>query len=118
MNAKHTPGPYVLDGTQTVVLDSEGFGLADVHETAVLQNWADLDIEHWSRRPGVSFRELPEEELLANGVLFAAAPELLEVCEDLLEIVCDLSVEENPDLLTPAKRAHTAIAKAKGEKAS
>lgn len=84
----HTPGPW------------------EVYEGAIVG--ADrIDVIHSLRDP---------EELIANGYLMCAAPDLLEACEALLA-----GVESLPPLTaiagvlaSEAQQAHAAIAKARG----
>jgi len=66
----------------------------------------------------VEGKELPREQVepiaAANARLMAAAPELLEVCEDLW---CDFADTFDPALRKIADRARAAIAKATGKAA-
>ncbi len=72
--------------------------------------------------PNVSYGKLKadmdEAEIQANGLLIAAAPDLLEACEGLLRLCQCLALlyyhEESNGL--EIRKAEKAIAKAKGEK--
>ena len=101
---KHTPGPLEYEGGN--IYDADGFGIADIHEMAVKKNWDSLGLRHWSEKPGIGYRELSEEEADANGLLFAAAPELLEALKDVYALA--LPLENHPAM----KAAKAAIAKA------
>ena len=93
---KHTPGPWTVAGPSG-------------------------DLEIWSREAHKSIAFLasypdPANEA-ANARLIAAAPELLEALEGLMEwreeIRADLRLHTSPDALLA--KAHAAIAKARGE---
>lgn len=83
--AEHTPGPWSVSDRyedSSDVLDPNGFEIAGVASTAILDDYSEkLGIPHWSRMPGKSYIERSDEERLANAALIAAAPDLLAACK-------------------------------------
>lgn len=71
MNAKHTPGPWVVDS-------GEALSVRAPHGGIVAQ------LHHLKGRHGMGGR-LPDGEAVANAHLVAAAPELLEACQTIAE---------------------------------
>lgn len=93
MNAsEHTPGPWEITPTKHPVADTFGVEARGV--------WVAKCHPFNGDGPG-------REEAKANAHLIAAAPELLEVCEMVLEFA---SIEMPPELID---KATAAIAKAR-----
>lgn len=110
MSAKHTPGPFVFDSEEGVIKKEEAL-LASVYTSA---DFPCLDDEE---RPEV------DAEAMANGSLFAAAPELLEALlgaevglEELTKAHngCARGIDPCPSCITLAN-VRAAIAKARSE---
>lgn len=86
---RHTPGPWRYEeGTKTIR------NVPGNHWLSTMDSW-DGAVDH-----------------KANAALIAAAPELLEACEKVLDIVNSYS--HIPALFTACKILQTAIAKAEG----
>lgn len=106
MKTKHTPGPWKVSET------------ADENNNEIIV----YEAGHEKGAGIASVSPLPfysSESQRANAQLIAAAPELLEVCRDLLEIVeFEYANDPEPEDLTSWKRAIKAaralIAKAEG----
>lgn len=120
---EHTQGLWLAKGT--TILDENGFGIGSSEDILVRDNWAAMDVDHWSRKPGETYREITLEEAEANAQLFASAPsllsenkslkevnkELLEACEGLLN---DMVYDKRSSLtVANYNKAYTAIQKAK-----
>jgi hypothetical protein len=73
MNTKHTPGPWEID--REFIRNAEGQMIAEV------QRYHYLEIQLPDGTLDVGSEEMPYK---ANARLMAAAPELIEILEDLL----------------------------------
>jgi len=105
---KHTPGPWELDEMFRVIANKKGFKPSPAHTKFIVANNVYIS---GSR-----------EEQRANAHLIAAAPELLEACRTIDNILGKMSPPETcgPDELsdtTDLIRYHIreAIAKAEGK---
>jgi len=105
MATKHTPGPWF------------------VYETASAYNKCDYSIEYRTKvhnNPGFIGKVWGQYEGEANAHLIAAAPEMLEALEDILQRLEDdlflagVPREQHKDQRR-LKRLYKAIAKARGE---
>lgn len=110
----HTKGPWTADGEE--ISDSRGFEIADVAETCILRRWDDHypDARHWSDLPGETFIDRPVEEFEANVRLIAAAPELLEAAQQLIDADArdSFTLQAGPAFVAAVSALHAAIAKA------
>ncbi len=88
---KHTPAPWNL-GTETLIVRS-------------------ANRENHIADCGISY-SLSDNEMKANAVLIAAAPELLEALEAMMKFAESGTYDDDD----PLELASVAIAKAKGEK--
>jgi len=112
MNAKHTPGPWRVE---SINYDGDGGTLVRRNEN---NGRARCIANVW----GIKNAKTPDAESRANSHLIAAAPELLEALEALLE-----REGEHPDFEDDAdgcdlvvtvgdiRKARAAITKARGE---
>jgi hypothetical protein len=101
--ARHTPGPWSVDAVPglPVYVNAGDDGLRPIAEINALEDGIDNDARH--------------EERLANAVLIAAAPNLLEACKGLRATIERLLPER--DLMSQITQkaliaADAAIAKA------
>ena len=105
MEAKHTPGPWVIADGGPIIADSQNM-------IAVTLDMFDSneDLSTWIQTRVTR----PERE--ANARLIAAAPELLEALEELVTAL-DYAVTRRSRARRDAavKSARAAIAKARGE---
>ena len=95
MEVKHTPGPWFITGSMTKYVEARIPGRM-IQEVAACGPTAADD--------GYG------EQQMANARLIAAAPELLEALESVLENCLD-----SDGLAAAYEKARAAIAKAKGE---
>jgi hypothetical protein len=103
MEAKHTPGPWELDGPSAAHVTDE-----DYHNIrAGCGFWAEAKDQ---REPGFS---LSGHMSTADARLIAAAPDLLEALIEL-EDQADLSLDYRPEFRRAIASAHSAIVKAIG----
>lgn len=108
MKAQHTAAQWTISPTDTTsILDENGFCIAETTLTAVLNDWADVPgVTHWSSRPGVTYRDLSEEEAEANARLIAASPEMFEKLDYLTRYPLAMQnpgfAQEVRDLITKA----------------
>jgi hypothetical protein len=111
--AKHTAGPWTLDANpyQATIWGKTAKGDMKI-----------ADLRGWGHLVGVGGLNLPAEQAAeiqdANGRLIAAAPELLEACH----AICNVIVNAGPASLEAAINAaynqcRSAIAKAEGRNA-
>ena len=110
---KHTPGPWsVSDRTSITAVWPEG-------EVQI----ASMATSRWSD-PNQHLNQRMFEQMPANAMLIAAAPDLLDTCKELTmwlesarKIICDEDVDEGDDeeARDVIVRAKTAIAKAEGK---
>lgn len=96
--AKHTPGPWIThrDG-QTIYRKREGTKVATA------------SIEAPRHRNGTGF--LARTEARANAHLICASPDLLEACEELLELLDQHGLTNYHEV----DQARKAVAKARGQ---
>ena len=109
MSAKHTAGPWHYCRGKTGTGCPCGMVWskpADFHVATAHKAWGDF--------PDDPVAEIPVEEMQANAHLIAAAPELLEALEGLIQYVP--GGVDRDDIGRPwLKAAFQAIAKARGE---
>lgn len=98
MKTNHTPGPLKYDRRKNQ--NTGHFETVIVYGAAVLATV-------WPRNV--------EAETDANARLFAAAPELLECLERLLDTAAKHRWRANSDEVDPFKPARAAVAKARGQ---
>ena len=115
--AAHTPGPWDYDGGEcceiiapTTHVNPHGHGCAQL--VAVATTRADLN-DGEDGHP-----ERSEDEAHANARLIAAAPELLEACEELVKWMDDsgmsrVNTAAGPSEYSVVRDARAAIAKAR-----
>lgn len=110
---KFTPGPWEhideYQDTAGQVIDRAGFSFIDVCNCSIKTDVPEN--EHWANSKDYH-RELPPEEQKANANLIAAAPELLEA----LEVILDDSPSSILRFEEAIEKAREAISKAYGEK--
>lgn len=101
MTDKFTPGPWrvVIDDDGGVLSGRPGVFAADELDCAIV-HWDGFKQEYWESARG-------EKEMHANAALIAAAPELLQALEAMLEEVAGC-------YCTSEAQARAAIAKARG----
>lgn len=109
---KHTPGPWSVDRSGEGVIDERGFAIAEAANMGVLDNWESTGVVHWSRKPGVTFIERSEEEMLANARLLAAAPDLLKACQAFCDLFCDCDMRPEDECYEVFAYCRAAIGKA------
>lgn len=109
MNTKHTPGPWTVGRTITgseemVTLRGESGSGEKIYDAMIESPECFI--------AGVGGRG--RENCVANARLIAAAPDLLEACQHLLEMVAALHADNMVPTKTewPAEQARAAIAKA------
>ena len=90
---KWTRGPHSVSDMNEVV-SSNGGDLADC----------------WSALAGID-----EDEAKANAYLFAAAPDLYEALDALVNVVSDLNLDPSGHTIHAVNAADIALAKARGE---
>jgi hypothetical protein len=97
---KHTPGPFLVEGTTVYALEFDSWrGGKELMRNRIYANVQ-------------GYRDTPKEELEAVATLFAAAPELLEALEKLIDAVSRNSLS---DVILCKHRAVDLIAKVTGE---
>jgi hypothetical protein len=99
--SEHTPGPWTVHVQK---FGSEGQFI----ETHIWS--ADRQLIHWIN---TSMRPSRNDEYIANARLIAAAPELLEALEELVNVIYDYELFDN--IYIEFDKARQAIAKAKGD---
>ncbi|MGX5067670.1 hypothetical protein ACWKYH_06750 [Enterobacter sp. UPMP2076] len=86
---KGTPGPWMAShhyNDVVTILDPQGLEIVTAEFMPIMQDYeAKLGIPHWADSTQ-AFRELPEEEQAANAYLIAAAPDLLEALQSIIEL--------------------------------
>lgn len=119
--AAHTSGPWTLDafddyvdGTDMEVLDPDGFTIATIESSPIINRWTERfpTMSHWAdgADDGLTQRHREQGELHSTARLIAAAPELLEALEEAIEWDgCD---SEGIDAVW-LQKARAAIAKAR-----
>lgn len=80
MEAKHTPGPWIIselndaiDGEENILIEHEGFPLAEVRGSNDMSCIDEDDLSTINT------------EVIANAKLIAAAPDLLKVVQDFMK---------------------------------
>lgn len=92
--AKHTPGPWHVNGDCWVGFD---------RNNAEAGGYQFCAVAHVMERIG---------SLDANASLIAAAPELLQACKGaipVLECAIEAGIEDNPDLVAHAMKNHATL---------
>ena len=118
---KHTPGPWkvVDDGEYAIenIVDQDGYEVLEASETALNILWIRaFPNKHWAEGGKASHIERTETEVVANLQLAAAAPELLEALQWMVEHdETNTSDPENAYFTKGLEKAKAAIAKAMGE---
>lgn len=74
---------YVAVGDAMIkILDERGFCIALISGPAVLHDYEKkLGVDHWSRKPGESFRQYPNEEQVANVRLMSLSLDMLKILQ-------------------------------------
>lgn len=127
MSAQHTPGPWKYNAdSQNIVFDGgpESTLLLDPYEPKY-SNADDATDDWYIGSVGGHWCDRPSEEIDANGLLIAAAPDLLAALEGFANIgeyrelreamAACLREHERAGFLASFEAAKAAIAKAKGE---
>lgn len=108
----HSPAPFTYDEVEAMLFDKDNKRVADLNPNE-LEDASDIPTE---------------AEMLANGKLFTAAPDMLAALSDLIKCISDMRADENfnantcdaggvcfGDVTTDAiEAAREAIAKAEG----
>lgn len=123
MKVQHTPGPWELLGAMNNVYSERGIKNASGMTAYENDRWHIAQIGTVTRcKETAQFEEIPEKELMANARLIAAAPELLEALENLLQYTTEQARQfdgpfdgDDDFYLFHVNAARAAIAKAKGE---
>lgn len=102
---KYSPGPWIItDGW-----DKEGNGkyFPSIHfqSTDGLRDYVVVNTSHNHEK----------ESIMANAYLIAAAPDLLESLENLVEAVLERHLQNDGIIMVPFTRAQMIIKKARGE---
>ena len=108
--SKHTPGPWEVIGQHVFTK----LGAANAHGSKASERdgWNIATINPWAcTNQDEEEEDMPVSETMANACLIAAAPDLLEALEYMLE-TCP-GIDNVGD--EARKQARAAIAKAKGE---
>ncbi len=108
--AKHTPGPWVFDGSgiHKEAVTMVEFGL-EIHVQRIAAIYVADDFEFTSSEAEERF----QAEAEANAHLIAAAPDLLAACESVIARISDPSVDREKDDES-LRLLRAAIARAKG----
>ena len=116
MSAKHTPGPWICDGTFVYALTPY---VGSEHHSSLKMRFPDGVNRFSLSIQGGNKESAGPSEMRANAHLIAAAPDLMEVCKRLAEL--DLNGTDDSlvrfIVLAHQNSAKTAIAKATGEEA-
>lgn len=111
--AKHTPGPWSIWKNSSRKQTAEGLRhMLDVHQ-GTLDNYGRAIANVISGGPQAKAHDY--DDVMANALLIAAAPELLEIVRDMAEYGGAMKYAEWRNLV---QRADTAIAKATGAERS
>jgi hypothetical protein len=89
VSAEHTPGPWLLDDENGVIANNQVIAYAKAISHPILRK---VDVEQWN----------------ANACLIAAAPDLLEALDEMLDDI------GRANSMPSAIKARAAIAKATG----
>ncbi|MFP2273266.1 hypothetical protein ACLEXX_02185 [Enterobacter ludwigii] len=118
---KGTPGPWSTSKHYEdclIVLDPRGYEIVSAETLPILSNYSErLGVQHWSDDERAAI-ELSQDEQAANAMLIAAAPELLEVLQEMVAIVKKNSYPcpDKPNSnYARAEEAEAVIAKALGK---
>lgn len=117
---KHTPGPWTIgDWNDSIggVVYRNIFGRGRrVSGVGVYGHKLDGSIAGRKKKDGGFTKTVPKDECDANAHLIAAAPELLEACEQAIDVFSPAATEvSNADYQAVLHAIADAIAKAKGE---
>lgn len=115
----HTRGPWEAERDVEDIItvsDAEGFEVAELNYMAVNRRWQDENPDtHWASGGDAACRTVDTEELHANALLIAAAPDLLAVVQRFLHVVeghgWEGSISGEGQVVEEAREA---IAKAEG----
>lgn len=102
-DAKHTPGPWILEGGSIYAYHAEALDLtSDVEPFCIADRDMDTRIDF-------------DAEGEANGHIIAAAPDLLEALKWIAHHYANQDMNHRDFRVEAAQRAEAAIAKAEGK---
>lgn len=116
--SKHTPGPWEVVGQH--VFTMLGATNANGSTASDRDGWNIATINPWScTNQDEEEEDMPASEVIANAVLIAAAPELLDALEKI-KIRLEVYLDDERDMAESSMQlcldyAQQAIAKARGE---
>lgn len=113
--AKFTKGPWAVykytDGASVVGCD--GNAHVDIESLAIRPNWMNEGYSHWDESDD-NYREIGIDEQMANAHLIAAAPEMYEMLQEMIDQYdYEGCTEYEYRLINSAREL---LAKARGEK--
>lgn len=76
---------FLDDEISGEIIGADGFPIADVTQRAIHPDYKSM-AEHWSRMPGVTYKDRTPDEIGANIRLISKAPDLYFVCKKLIDL--------------------------------